>query len=533
MMEAWLTFFEQQPLLSLFLVIGLGYALGGVHIRGFALGAGAVLFVGLAAGMLLPKAAPPPMLGSLGLLMFVYGIGIMYGKQFFSGFASSFGLKANGLVLLSHLAGIGVCTLAWSAFSLSPAAVAGLFCGALTSTPALQAAISAVGSNEPALGYSVAYPFGFIAPFLCMHLAHLWIKQKEPAPSGTGVELLEVEVRSPQAIGRPLAEVGAKLPLGVRIVLIRQGIENRVPAPGIVLAAGDVVALAGESEAALESARRFLGEIAVGRITGDRGDLDYFRLFVSRPAVAGVSLADLQIPGVPEFSVMHVRRGDADLLPRPGLVLEFGDRVGMMIRREHRDTARRYFGDSIKGTTEFSYVALGVGMALGMLLGVLPIPVPGLGTLSLGVAGGPLVVGLILGRLGRTGGWVWTMPFSANIILRNLGLTLFLAQVGMNSGPKFLETVQQTGSLFLLLGAAIGLVAVLFNMLAGHFIFRFRIDDLLGVTCGVAANPAHAVFASKLVPSDRTDIAYAITYPTGTIMKILLLQVMLVMMGRP
>src|SRR5512135_1440876 len=142
---------EQQPLLSLFLVIGLGYALGEVNIRGFALGAGAVLFVGLAAGMLAPKAAPPALVGSLGLVLFVYGIGIQYGKHFFSGVTSPFGLKANGLVLLSHLAGIGVCYIAYAAFSLGPAAVAGLFCGALTSTPALQAAISAVGNNDPAL----------------------------------------------------------------------------------------------------------------------------------------------------------------------------------------------------------------------------------------------------------------------------------------------------------------------------------------------------------------------------------------------
>ena len=255
MMDALRTFLEQQPLLALFVVIGLGYALGGVNVRGFALGAGAVLFVGLAAGMLSPRAAPPALVGSLGLVLFVYGIGIQFGKQFFTGVASPFGLKANGLVLLSHLTGIGVCYLAYATFSLSPAAVAGLFCGALTSTPALQAAISAVGSNEPALGYSVAYPFGFIAPFFCMYFANLWIKQKDLAPAGTGVDLLEVEVRSPQVIGRPLAEVSAKLPSGVRIVVVRQGNQNRVPAPDIVLAAGDVVALAGESAEALEGAR--------------------------------------------------------------------------------------------------------------------------------------------------------------------------------------------------------------------------------------------------------------------------------------
>jgi putative transport protein len=163
----------------MFLVIGLGYALGGVNIRGFALGAGAVLFVGLGVGMFAPKASPPALLGSLGLLMFVYGIGIMYGKQFFSGLTSTFGLKANGLVLLSHLAGIGVCYVAYAVFSVTPSDVAGLFCGALTSTPALQAAISAVGNNNPALGYSVAYPFGFIAPFLIMYFA-TWPNREIP-----------------------------------------------------------------------------------------------------------------------------------------------------------------------------------------------------------------------------------------------------------------------------------------------------------------------------------------------------------------
>lgn len=531
-METLTTFFEQQPLLTLFIVIGLGYALGGVNIRGFSLGAGAVLFIGLAAGMVLPKAAPPAMLGSLGLLMFVYGIGIMYGKQFFSGFTSTFGLKANGLVLLSHLAAIGVCFVAYTIFSVAPSDVAGLFCGALTSTPALQAAIGAVGNNNPALGYSVAYPFGFIAPFILMHFANQLLKKKAPKPAtGTGLEFEEIVVRNPQVIGRTLAEISADLPADVRIVLVRHGNQNLAPDPDMVLEYNDAVALFGESAKGLEKARLFIGESATGQITGDRETLDYFRVFVSRPAVVGVTLAQLQIPGVSEFSVLHVRRGDADLLPRPELMLEFGDRVGVMVHREHRDTVRKHFGDSIKGTTEFSYVALGVGLALGVLLGILPIPIPGLGTLQLGLAGGPLVIGLILGRLGRTGGWVWTMPVSANLILRNFGLTVFLAQVGMTSGPKFLETVQQTGALFLSLGAAMVLVAVLFNLLVGHFVFRFRLDDLLGTTCGVAANPAHAVFASKLVPTERTDIAYAITFPTGTIMKILLLQVMLSILG--
>ena len=275
------------------------------------------------------------------------------------------------------------------------------------------------------------------------------------------------------------------------------------------------------------------GRPLTGRITGDRGDLDYFRLFVSRPAVVGVSLADLRIPGVPEFSVMHVRRGDADLLPRPELVLEFGDRVGVMVNREHRDAARKHFGDSIKGTTEFSYVSLGVGMALGVLLGVLPIPIPGLGTLRLGVAGGPLVMGLILGRLGRTGGWVWTMPalgqyhpaqFRPHGVSRtgrhDLGAEV--PRDGAADGPA----LPRFGRRHRARRGALQSARRAFRLQAPNF------DELLGATCGVAANPAQMVFASKLMATDRTDIVYAMTFPTGTIMKILLLQVMLAVMGK-
>jgi putative transport protein len=532
-MDAFRIFLEQQQLLAMFLVIGLGYAIGQINIRGFNLGIGAVLFIGLAGGMLAPKAAPPAMLGSLGLVMFVYGIGIQYGRQFFAGLTSPFGLKVNALALASHFVAIGVCFVAYAAFSVGPAHVAGLFAGALTSTPTLQAAIGAAGNNDPALGYSIAYPFGLIAPILCMYFANVFLKPRLEVSSGTGLELREIVVRSAQAIGRPLAELTAALPAGVQVIVVRQTQQNRVPAPEIMLREDDVLAVAGESVDALDKAEALIGESTTNRISKDRLNLDYFRLFVSRPAVVGGRLADLRIPGISDLSVMHVRRGDADLLPRPDLVLEYGDRVGIMIKRDERDAARAHFGDSIKGTTEFSYVSLGAGMALGVLLGILPIPVPGLGTISLGVAGGPLVVALILGRFGRTGSWVWTMPVSANLTLRNFGLTIFLAQIGMVSGPKFITTFQQQGPLFLAVGAAIILIPMLFNMLVGHFLLRLRFDDLLGAAAGgVGGNPAILAFGSKLVPTDRTDITYATTFPAATITKIVLVQVMLAMMGK-
>ena len=183
------------------------------------------------------------------------------------------------------------------------------------------------------------------------------------------------------------------------------------------------------------------------------------------------------------------------------------------------------FGDSIKGTTEFSYVSIGIGMVLGVGLGLVPFPVPGLGTLKLGIAGGPLIVALILGWLGRTRGLVWSMPVSANLTLRNFGLTIFLAQVGMTSGPSFVATVQETGLYFLMAGALILLAVVLPTLALGWYLFRLPFDDLLGVTAGVTGNPA--ILASRAVPTERPDIGYAVIFPGTTIMKILIVQVFL------
>lgn len=206
------------------------------------------------------------MLGSLGLLMFVYGIGMQYGKEFFSGFTSPFGLKANALALLSHPAAVGVCYLAYTVFSVSPAYTVELFSGGLTSTPALHAAIGAAGNNDPALGSSVADPFGIIGPIICIYFAKVLLKPELPAAMGTGLELQEVVVRSSCAIGTPLARVTAALPAGVRGVLVREGEQNRVPGPGLILAQNGVVALACESAEALETARTLIGESAPGRI---------------------------------------------------------------------------------------------------------------------------------------------------------------------------------------------------------------------------------------------------------------------------
>jgi putative transport protein len=316
------------------------------------------------------------------------------------------------------------------------------------------------------------------------------------------------------------------------VTAVRTGQVNRIPAPEVVLGANDVLLLASKDKAALEEARTMLGEHAPGALVEDRSNIDYVRVFASKRNVVGLRLSDLTLPDGMHATIVQVRRGDADLLATPDLILEFGDRVGLFANRKHFPGIRKFFGDSIKGTTEFSYISTGIGMVLGVILGVLPVPVPGLGTISLGLAGGPLIIALILGKLGRTGGLTWTMPLSANLTLRNFGLTVFLAQVGMSSGPKFVATVQQTGFTMLFIGVLIVFVLVLATLLIGHYLMRIPFDDLLGITAGVTGNPAILAHAARSVPTDRPDIGYAMIFPGATIVKIIIVQLLVTLAAR-
>ncbi len=247
-------------------------------------------------------------------------------------------------------------------------------------------------------------------------------------------------------------------------------------------------------------------------------------MFASRASVVGRPLGDLDLPGEKASIVAQVRRGDTDILPRPDLVLEFGDRIGLLANRADFAVLRRYFGDSIKGTAEFSYISIGLGMGLGFLIGAIQLPIPGIGKLSIGLSG-VLIVALILGQQRRTGGMNWTIPLSANIVLRNLGLTLFLAQVGMSSGPKFVATVSQTGFMMLGLGAIVLLALAVPVLLLGLLVFKMPFDEVAGIVSGACGNPAILAFANKLTPTDKPDIGYAMIFPAMTIVKILFVDI--------
>src|SRR5215467_4149827 len=511
-----------QPILAIFLAIGLGYLVGQISIGGFSLGVGAVLFVGLAIGAFAPKAQIIGPIGLTGLIMFLYGIGILYGRQFFEGMVGV-GQKYNLLALVACIAGLFVALGLGHIFGIKIGHTLGIYAGSMTSTATLQAALDVVKNKDPSIGYSIAYPFGVIGPILCIYFMTQIVKPKFP-PKVQRFHMGEISIGE-KFSGRTLEEVTKELPSGVQITMVRKGGHNVVPADDISLTAGDAVLVVAEQDDAIKEAAARIGKLDPGRLAKDRADLDYIRVFVGKANVVGVPLSNLPMPAGFPVHLLHVRRYDADLVPTPDLMLEFGDRVGVLMPPDRREDVRRHFGDTVKAAAEFSYVSLGLGMVIGVLLGLIPIPIPGVGKVTLGIGGGPLIVALILGKLRKTGPLIWVMPLPANIVLRNFGLALFLAAVGINAGQPFVRTVAESGLTMLFIGAAVLLTTVAIVLLVGYYLLKVPFDDLLGVASGATGNPAILVYSTRMAPTDRPDIGYAMIFPSMTMVKVIAVQI--------
>lgn len=513
---------EGQPILTAFLAIGLGYLVGQISVAGFSMGVGAVLFVGLAIGAFAPKAQIIGPIGLTGLIMFLYGIGILYGRQFFEGMVGV-GQKYNLLALVACLAGLAVALGLGHIFSIKIGHTLGLYAGSMTSTASLQAALEVMKNKDPSIGYSIAYPFGVIGPILCIYFMTRIVKPKFPAKTQR-FHMGEISVGTTFA-GKRLEQLTSSALGDVQVTMVRKEGRNFVPTSDTTLSAGDAILVVAESEEAIAKAAAQLGSLAPGLLASDRADLDYIRVFVGKAGVVGVPLISLPMPAGYPTHLLHVRRYDADLVPSPDLMLEFGDRVGVLTPPERKEEIRRHFGDTVKAAAEFSYVSLGIGMVLGVLLGLIPIPIPGVGVVTLGIGGGPLIVALILGRLRRTGPMLWTMPLPANIVLRNFGLAIFLATVGVNSGQPFVRTVAESGFTMLFIGIAVLLTTVFIVLVVGHYVLKIPYDDLVGVASGATGNPAILVYSTKMAPTERPDIGYAMIFPSMTLVKVLAAQI--------
>ena len=289
---------------------------------------------------------------------------------------------------------------------------------------------------------------------------------------------------------------------------------------------GDLVNVVGTSSQ-VSAAVDGLGTRSSTHLELDRSVLDFRRMFVSSPRVAGRALGELDLAHH-GASVTRVRRGDTDLVATPDTVLELGDRVRVVAPRHRMPGLAQLFGDSYRAVSEFDVTVFAVGVALGLLLGLVPVPLPGGGTFTLGIAGGPLVVGLVLGAAGRSGRVLWQLPYPASTTLQQLGMVLFLAGVGTRSGWAFASTLGEGGGLALFVAGAVTTCAVAFaTLVIGHRWLRIPMGTLIGHVAGLQTQPAVLAFAREQAGEQAPNLGYAAVYPTAMILKIVVAQLLL------
>jgi putative transport protein len=297
--------------------------------------------------------------------------------------------------------------------------------------------------------------------------------------------------------------------------------------PNEPLAPGDLVTVVG-MPSVLDAVTARVGRLSDESVSLLESDFEMRRIFVSDPAVAGRSLGELKTLSRFGALVTRVRRGDLDLVPDGRTVLELGDRVRVVAPRESLPEVTRFFGDSYRALGEVDAVSFGLGIGLGLLLGLVSVPLPGGTFFRLGPAGGPLVVGLMLGALGRTGPIVWQLPYNASLTLRQLGLAVFLAAVGVSAGTPFVRTLSGGGGLqLLLLGTGVTLVTATLSLWSAYRLLRAPAGIAMGMASGVHTQPAGLAIANDAARDDSPNLGYASVSPVATVSKILLAQLLL------
>ncbi len=530
-----LALFKENPLLLLFLVSSLGFLLGRVKIAGFSLGIAAVLFVGLAFGSLDIDLKLPEIVQRLGLVLFVYTIGLSSGAGFFRSLGQR-GLRDNALVLAALVLAVVLASVLRRVLNLEPSLVAGVFAGALTNTPALAGVLEALkgtpAESLPVLGYSVAYPMGVIAMLLCIgFLEKFWridMKLESARVAGftaSGLKSASVRVTQTDWLGQPIIQITKDW--NVLFVRHRRGQTENLVSPETQLELGDVITLIGTEKAVVSSIAQ-LGEVIPMALELDRSHFDYRRIFVSNQKVAGRTLLELQLPQRFGVLITRVRRGDTEFLANKDTVIELGDRVRVVCAPEQMKAISSYLGDSYQHLSEIDVLSFGLGIALGLLLGSIKIPLPNGGHFELGIAGGTLIVGLLLGWKERFLGVLWQIPYSANLTLRQIGIVLFLAGVGTRSGFAFGQTVfSSLGLTLLLMGIFLTCFISVTLLFVAHKLLRVPFPIAIGMLAGLQTQPAVLAFASERSGNDLPNQGYASVYPMAMIAKILLAQILL------
>ena len=538
--------FKESPLLLLFIVSAIGYWLGNISIRGAKLGVAAVLFVGLGFGALDPNLDVPDIIIVLGLSIFVYTIGLSSGPGFVATFRQQ-GVRNSLFVTLALMLSAGLTIAMHYWLHLDSATSAGLMAGSNTNTPALAGLLDLINNtqtgdqrtalgNAAVVGYSLSYPMGVVGVMIAIGLMHRWMKiddQEEVAVLSKVYSVAEelarssIEITNPEMNGVTLRNIFHRFNKQIVYGRMQRNGEPFLPNMDTQLQVGDQIVLVGQQEL-LKDATQFLGKPLEKELSYDRTIYDAQRIFVSNPAVAGSTIAALNLSEQYSAIITRVKRGDIDLLANGNTVLELGDRILLVTRREEMPKLAAMFGDSYEALSKIDLLSFGLGMALGLLLGMVQFQLPGDVKFSLGFAGGPLIIALILGYLRKTGKLVWTLPYSANLTLRQIGLILLLAGIGIRSGHTFLNTILQGGGAWLFLaGGVIATLGAMLSLFIGYKLLKIPFTILTGM---VANQPAILDYAIERAGNSLPNIGFSFVLPISLIIKILFVQLLFLLL---
>ena len=411
----------------------------------------------------------------------------------------------------------------------------------MTNTPAMAAVVDTLtnmastpeevvaAESMPVVAYSLTYPLGVLGVILSVAvLSKVFRIDNDQEARDAGVAIQQLVTRRIEVTRRDLPTV-TSLPHSLELDVIVSRIEHRgtlyIPEPGDTALVGDIISVVGTEEE-VQRAEELIGEGLPGDPTHDDG-LDFRRIFVSSPEMVGVPLAQLR-SRLDGMLVTRVRRGDADMVATPDTVLQLGDRVRVVAEHDRLDSATRLFGDSYKRISDFNLLPLLAGLALGVAVGMIPIPLPGGTALKLGNAGGPLLVALILGAKGRTGPIVWQVPYGANLALRQFGITVFLAGIGTTAGAGFGKALQDPASLTIIgTGAVLTFLVSLLTLIVGHKLMKIPFGQVSGMIAGMQTHPAVLSYVSDQTKNELPSMGYTTVYPLSMVTKIICAQVLL------
>ncbi len=531
-----------HALFILCLVTALGLVFGSVRILSFRLGVAGILFVGLVFGHfgVSIDAVMWEFARDLGLILFVYS----FGQEVGPGLGAS--VRKHGLRLNLMAAGIvlggGVVALALHRFAGIPlAAAAGLFSGATTNTPSLAAVqqslkyvtgyTDAVG-QLPSVAYAMAYPFGVLGIILVIGGLRFALRV-DPRRVADELEALKekdtarlaginLEVSNPDLDGIPVSRIVSMVGGGVVISRLRRGLRaQEVPRAKTKVRIGDRLHAVGSPEM-LEKLKSVVGvEISLD-LTEAPSEFTSRRIIVTRRGILRKSVQELNLREVYGLVVTRIIRTGMEFSPRAGFRLQFGDELRVVGKAEAIDRFAADIGESGERLSQSAVLPMFIGIALGVLLGSIPIRIPGSSVVfRLGLAGGPLIAAIVLSRIGTIGPLVWHVPPSANQMLRMIGISLFLAAVGLRAGSGFVETLLRVGVSWILGGALITLVPVLLISFVARLFFKVNYLSLCGLIAGSTTNPPALAYANSLAPmSDETAMAFVTVYPLTMLLRL-------------